>query len=40
MSEEIGPNAALYFEVELLEVMPDITAEEAAEEAIEEVVEE
>lgn len=40
MSEEIGPNAALYFEVELLEVMPDITAEEAAEEATEEVVEE
>ena len=38
MSEEIGPNAALYFEVELLEVMPDITAEEAAE--VEEVVEE
>lgn len=40
MSEEIGPNAALYFEVELLEVMPDITAEEPAEEATEEVVEE
>lgn len=38
MSEEIGPNAALYFEVELLEVMPDITVEEAAE--VEEVVEE
>ena len=38
MSEEIGPNAALYFEVELLEVMPDITAEEPAE--VEEVVEE
>jgi FKBP-type peptidyl-prolyl cis-trans isomerase FkpA len=38
MSEEIGPNAALYFEVELLEVMPDITAEEPAE--AEEVVEE
>ena len=38
MSPEIGPNAALYFEVELLEVMPDITAEEPAE--VEEVVEE
>lgn len=38
MSEEIGPNAALYFEVELLEVMPDITVEEAVE--VEEVVEE
>lgn len=36
MSEEIGPNAALYFEVELLEVMPDITAEEATEEVVEE----
>ena len=37
MSPEIGPNAALYFEVELLEVMPDISIEA---EAIEEVVEE
>lgn len=26
MSPEIGPNAALYFEVELLEIMPDTTA--------------
>lgn len=42
MSEEIGPNAALYFEVELLEVLPDIeVVEEPAEgEATEEVVEE
>lgn len=31
MSPEIGPNAALYFEVELLEVMPDIATEEPAE---------
>ncbi|MBQ5609797.1 MAG: FKBP-type peptidyl-prolyl cis-trans isomerase [Rikenellaceae bacterium] len=37
MSPEIGPNAALYFEVELLEVMPDISIEtEATEEAVEE----
>lgn len=37
MSEEIGPNAALYFEVELLEVMPDISIEaEATEEVVEE----
>lgn len=40
MSPEIGPNAALYFEVELLEVMPDITVEEPAEGEAEEVVEE
>lgn len=39
MSAEIGPNSALYFEVELLEVMPDITVEEPAEEATEEVAE-
>ena len=39
MSAEIGPNSALYFEVELLEVMPDIAVEEPAE-VTEEVVEE
>lgn len=38
MSPEIGPNAALYFEVELLEVMPDIAVEEPAEEVVEEEV--
>lgn len=31
MSAEIGPNAALYFEVELLEVMPDTTDIQAVE---------
>ena len=37
MSAEIGPNAALYFEVELLEVMPDISiVEETTEELVEE----
>ena len=40
MSAEIGPNAALYFEVELLEVMPDISVVEETEEATEELVEE
>ena len=40
MSAEIGPNAALYFEVELLEVMPDISIVEEAEETTEELVEE
>lgn len=33
MSAEIGPNAALYFEVELLEIMPDTTAIQPAEKA-------